>query len=265
MMTEISIDSVDQLLQLVNGLPNNFIYRGQADASWQLQSSLERLIGTDWSSEKAQKFEELSLIRFRSKFHLYDRENIEPKSKLGWLSLMQHHGVPTRLLDFTESPYIALYFALETYSSRMRSDLALYAIDYTAVLEASIEYIQQKDLSFKDNRQSSFEKQDQVFDDVIDRFAYDIAWIAEPGLFNSRLDKQSGSFLISGNRSMRIESVLDQSIYANVEMNKYIIPASLYTGIFALLRKMNITSKSLYGDLDGLARAIRMEMNAYSA
>ena len=97
----------------------------------------------------------------------------------------------------------------------------------------------------------------------MDRFAYDIAWVAEPKLLNARLDRQVGSFLLSGNRDLRIEEVLASTLYLDAELFKYTIPAELCSGIFALLRKMNITSKSLYGDLDGLARSIRMSMQMY--
>lgn len=84
-------------------------------------------------------------------------------------------------------------------------------------------------------------------------------------MLNARLDRQAGSFLLSGNRGLRIEDVLSSSLYAQATKYKFVIPANLYTGVFALLRKMNITSKSLYGDLDGLAHAIRMQLQIYSA
>lgn len=263
-MKQVQIESVEELLETINRLPNSFFYRGQADAAWRLESSLERTIGDGWSAEKAQKFEEFSLKQFCSKFHLYDRENIQPESKLAWLSIMQHYGVPTRLLDFTESPYVALYFALESYSPQSQCDFCLYAINYSAILEQSILYIRSKDADFKETRMTVFDKQDEIFVKVVDRFSYDIAWVAEPKLLNARLDRQAGSFLLSGNRSMRIEEVLASPLYSSDDIIKFIIPAKFCIGIFALLRKMNMTSKSLYGDLDGLARSIRMEMKIYS-
>jgi hypothetical protein len=264
-MKLVQVESVSQLLESINSMPNSFLYRGQADASWKLQSALERTIGDDWTAEKAQKFEEFSLKHFCSKFHLYDRENMQPESKLAWLSVMQHYGVPTRLLDFTESAYVALYFALEAYNPQTKRDLALYAIDYSAILEKSILHIQSKDTAFRESRATLSDKQDEVFELIVDRFSYDIAWIAEPKIVNARLDRQAGSFILSGNRGMRIEEVLASPIYAECPMSKFVIPATLYEGIFALLRKMNITSKSLYGDLDGLARSIRMQMQIYAA
>ncbi len=203
-------------------------------------------------------------MQFQSKFHLYDCENVKPESKLAWLSIMQHYGVPTRLLDFTESPYVALYFAMEAYNPLTCADFAIFALDYSAIMDCSIAHISSKDRAFTETRVTVYEKQDKIFDEVVDRFAYDIAWVAEPKQLNARLDRQAGSFLLSGNRSLRIQEVLDSVPYANVEMYKLRISNELYAGIFALLRKMNITSKSLYGDLDGLARSIRMQMQIYS-
>jgi hypothetical protein len=264
MIKEEPVESVSALIDCLNGFPNNFVYRGHADAQWKLESSLERIIGEHWSGESASKFEEFSLMEFQSKFHLYDRENVQPASKLAWLSIMQHYGVPTRLLDFTSSPYVALYFALESYNPQTKSDFAVYALDYAAILDKSIHYISSRDAAFHETRATIHQQQDKVFDEVVDRFSYDIAWVAEPQLLNARLDRQAGSFLLSGNRELQIETVLDSAIYHGAHMTKFRISGALYEGIFALLRKMNLTSKSLYGDLDGLARSIRMSMHVYS-
>ena len=131
---------------------------------------------------------------------------------------MQHYSVPTRLLDFTESPYVAIYFALKAYSPQTCLDFAIFALDYSAIMDRSISHINSKDDAFNETRSSVYERQDQIFDEVVDRFAYDIAWIAEPKQLNARLDRQAGSFLLSGNRSLRIQGVLDSEPYSNVTM-----------------------------------------------
>jgi hypothetical protein len=131
-------------------------------------------------------------------------------------------------------------------------------------MDVSISHIGGKDNSFVETRASVYSKQDKVFDETVDRFAYDIAWVTEPKRHNERLDRQGGCFVISGNGDKRIADALDLPLYSACEFIKYIIDQSLYPAIFALLRKMNVTSKSLYGDLDGLARSIRMEMQVYS-
>src|SRR5216684_4475702 len=189
-MKQVKILSVEDLLRELNELPNHFIYRGHADAEWKLESSLERIIGTGWSSQSASKFEEHSLDIFKSKFHLYDKENLRPESKLAWLSLMQHYGVPTRLLDFTESPYVALYFALEAYNPQTKKHFSIFAIDYTKVMQQSIDHISSRDAAFRETRKSVHEKQDAIFDEVVDQVGYDVVWVAEPKQRNARLDRQ---------------------------------------------------------------------------
>lgn len=264
-MNEVVIDTIDKLIFDLNSFPNNFFFRGQSNADWDLTSSLERVIGEKWNSEKDFKFEDFSLYEFQSKFHLYDGENIMPSSKLAWLSIMQHYGVPTRLVDFTTSPYVALYFALETCSFRLDTDLSIFAIDYGALMQSSVDYVSSRDRTFKYTPQELVLSQDEVYRDKIDPYSYEIAWVAEPKELNARLDRQSGSFLLSVNRDIKISDILDRNIYSNVTMVKFRISKKLHQSIFAMLRKMNITSKSLYGNLDGLARSINMAMKVYAS
>ncbi|HDY7887117.1 TPA: FRG domain-containing protein [Vibrio vulnificus] len=263
-MTEKAICTIDELLTALNELPNHYIYRGHADSSWKLESTLERALGSSWDGHVKQ-VEEFYLNLFKSKYHIYNNTNHEPKSKLAWLSVMQHYGAPTRLIDFTESPYIALYFALEAYDPLSKKDLAIYALDYHAVLDASISHISAKDGSFTKQRRDINGCQDQIFDDVVDRFSYDIVWITEPIEMNVRIDRQAGTFLISGNREQKIEDLLSSDVYCATPMLKFVISCDLYQSIYAVLRKMNINAKSIYGDLSGLARSIKMDIQAHTS
>ena len=264
MIREVEIKDSDELIRKINELPNNFIYRGHADSAWKLESTLERTLGDKWSSELAKKCEDHYLNLFKSKYHIYNGNEHEPKSKLAWLSVMQHYGAPTRLIDFTESPYVALYFALEAYNPLLKKDLAIYAIDYNSIMDESLSYISKRDSSFKKTRNEIIGKQDSLFDDVVDRFSYEVVWITEPLELNARIDRQSGTFLISGDTEKRIEDLLVKQIYSNVIIHKYIIPSSLYENIYALLRKMNINAKTIYGDLGGLAKSIKMDMQVHA-
>lgn len=264
MIIDKHIYTTEELIQFLNALPNHFVFRGQADSSWKLESTLERVIGKNWSAESATKFEEHSYNEFRSKYHIYNQNEHTPSSKLSWLSVMQHYGVPTRLLDFTESPYVALYFALESYSPLSGRDFSIYAIDYTAVMEKSIDFIKQKDTKFHETRNSIQTRRDKIFDEVVDRFSYDIIWITEPIELNARMDRQTGTFLVSGNREKTIESLITSDTYKSCVLTKLVITHSLYESVYALLRKMSINSKSIYGDLSGLAKAIKMELQVYT-
>ncbi len=264
MIVERVVDSIDDLARELNVLPNHFAFRGQANADWGLTSTLERVIGRRWSAENARRFESYSLQLFQSKYHIYSGSEHIPTSKLSWLSVMQHYGVPTRLIDFTTSPYIALYFALETYDPLSQNDFAVYAVDYTAVMEASIQHIKRVDSKFSETRVSMNGKQDSIFDDVVDRYSYDIAWITEPRELNARIDRQSGTFLVSGNLERTIESIVNLPLYETATVLKFRVPARLYENVYVALRKMSINSKSIYGDLGGLAKSIRMELQSYT-
>lgn len=263
MIKEYRATDIDDLMRTLNSLPNNFAFRGQSDANWRLQSTLERSLGS-LNTEKVRLFEEYSLDNFKSKYHIYSGSEHTPKSKLSWLSIMQHYGVPTRLIDFTTSPYIALYFALETYDLTKRNDLSIFCLDYSSLMERSIEYIRNKDKLFTESRHSIQGHQDEIFESTVDRYSYEIAWITEPVELNARIDRQSGTFLISGNIEKTIESTINSDLYNQCDFRKIIIPAQLYEGIFVALRKMCINSKSIYGDLSGLAKSIRMEFQMYT-
>lgn len=77
-------------------------FRGQSKSSWRLEPSLAR--SPTWLSKEA------ALIkRFRQ--NATAMIQARPADDWEWLFLMQHHGLPTRLLDWSENPLVALYFA----------------------------------------------------------------------------------------------------------------------------------------------------------
>jgi hypothetical protein len=88
-----------------------WMFRGQ-ETDWPLQPTLERLLGKYLIPlTEASKYEHQILREFIRQIGNY-RENYNPSDVLECLSLLQHYGGPTRLLDFTYSFYIAAFFAL---------------------------------------------------------------------------------------------------------------------------------------------------------
>jgi hypothetical protein len=119
------VSSWKQFMELSATL-DGWAFRGQQDAEWPLLSSLSRYMlayVADRSQWRAR--EERAIRIFRRKAHNYVQHPTLLDDDLRCLSLMQHHGAPTRLLDFTKSPFVAAFFALE----RSVSDVAIFALN----------------------------------------------------------------------------------------------------------------------------------------
>lgn len=99
-------------------------FRGHHSASWSVLPSLWRQYGPDDERNFTNRFRARASSRHQS-LPNYDNSAI-------WLSLMQQYGLPTRLLDWTRSPLIGLYFALEAYIYKEPSrieDAVLWILD----------------------------------------------------------------------------------------------------------------------------------------
>jgi len=104
--------------------PRECLFRGQADSTWNLRTSLDRsfdaiqnIIFSATGKERvfAKKEHENFLIKsFQKNANLFLKSSPPSEKKLEWLAIMQHYGAPTRLLDVTLSPHIATFFALES-------------------------------------------------------------------------------------------------------------------------------------------------------
>jgi len=90
-----------------------WVFRGLADSCYELQPTIEREVkykkGMEWPTLELLV---LSEFKARARMHLSPHLIPDEKHVLTWLALMQHYGIPTRLLDFTYSPFLALYFAI---------------------------------------------------------------------------------------------------------------------------------------------------------
>ena len=107
-------------------------WRGQSsdDPSWALRP---RVFRGDWSALREHQL----YIRFmrRARFRHHDSPGNEDSAKPAWLFLMQHYGLPTRLLDWTESPLVAAFFAVSKHGDQ---DGLLWAFSPTKHNEARL-------------------------------------------------------------------------------------------------------------------------------
>jgi len=101
-------------VRLIGKSLRRWLFRGQSKAEWVLKSTLERAFEErELPVIPEYPVEDLILSEFKSAAHLFSANTPRDEDTIAWLSLIQHHGGPTRLLDFTESFYVAAYFALD--------------------------------------------------------------------------------------------------------------------------------------------------------
>jgi hypothetical protein len=233
-------------------------FRGQRDAKWGLTPSLERLVGKD--RIPAALVERVFLTRFKRQAHHYLQRIPHDDSTLEWLALMQHWGVPTRLLDFTLSPYLGLFFAIVDMEPKTEQ-AALWAIRYTWLnMIAS----RKEPLRFH-----------ELFDAAFKRQSSELKFVApiQPFIMNERLAVQQGMFLCPFTLSLGFEQTIVQTdgfqevIQSTNEIDfafarKFVITKAARCELLRELHRMNITSASLFPGLGGFAQSLKESYEA---
>lgn len=264
------IDSIEGLFSKLNSYDSGYMFRGQRDSTWQLKNGIERLFPEKYDLPEPsvlRSYESRMLKKFKSIAHLYGDFPQLPQddSKLGWLALMQHHGAPTRLVDFTTMPFMGLYFAIDGASAYSKGFSSIYAVSFRKINSITIEQLAQNvgiDHAILKNQISA--DPDKFFHDYIDRSSYPLLWCIEPLRLNLRLRQQGGTFMTANEISRKFQDAIDgYSIYKDIQVDKIDIPHSMIPDISIMLTKMGITNKQIYPGLDGLSKDISQEMVNY--
>lgn len=130
---------ISQIQQIVDAVllfaPNNesWVYRGQSCASWHLETSLERNYkpSSDFGAALSREQKAIRTFRELTRGRLDFGEN-----KIDWLAAMQHYGAPTRLLDFTRSFFVALFFASQNARANTK-DFSVWCLNLKKVFDKS--------------------------------------------------------------------------------------------------------------------------------
>lgn len=130
MIYEVKLRDWTELLDCSYRLPM-WVFRGQPDYALPLTTTLERLGKHFWSTTCPLANREFWILtQFRRRAHNLIEKPPDYDDWIAWLALIQHYGGPTRLLDFTRSLFLGLFFACEGTDQ----DSAMWMIDTQPLL-----------------------------------------------------------------------------------------------------------------------------------
>jgi hypothetical protein len=248
-------------LKIRSQLDGPWLFKGHSDI-WPLKTTLERACDFfEISFQKLPKIEKQIVRDFRRQYDGSDRELILADT-LYCLALMQHHGAPTRLLDWTYSPYVAAFFALE----RSKNQCEIWCINDSWCTEESEEIVP----GLKEREEDS-----NRTDDFFIPFFFDpdppIKFVRPinplPLLSNRRLIIQQGVFICPGD----IRSSFDENLKAlngwDKENNVFRIHFKFTTNernkALRELYRMNINRAALFPGIDGFAKSLKQKIALY--
>jgi hypothetical protein len=245
------LTSWEAFLKLVIHPPySNWAFRGESDERWPLYSSLSRYLQNFGVARAAWPEQEGRILRiFKRKAHQFLASPPDWNDDFQWLALMQHHGAPTRLIDFTWSPYVAAFFALQ----RTVGDCVIWAMNPARVDSSRSPKSGRMDPRIEGNFHKHYLKGDEHF-----------MWMGEPRTMNRRLIAQSGTFLVPGVLDVPVEEILSDRDQVNI-LAKFVLANSVREQGMRELYRMNITYATLFPDLDGLARSVGYELEFHWA
>jgi hypothetical protein len=259
--TEIRLESWNDLHTLAK---QNWIYRGQRDAGWVLSTSLERCFAREGIEGAARAELEKELLReFRRTYHNYAEHVPESQRLLEWISLMQHHGAPTRLLDFTYSIYVAAYFAVENATG----DSAIWAVSAWWAMSRGVEAME---AAGKHDAREWHGRTDVKHETVSEGLLMASPpvrsiLVLSPYRMNERLRTQTGTFLVPGDVTCAFMDNL-RSMPGHDDpknMVKIVVPREMRQKAVESLHYMNISRTSLFPGLDGYAQSLGVYHPSY--
>jgi len=218
--------------------------RGQSNELWPLRPSLLRHLG-EVTVERALGIEFGATRRFISQYHLHSPADGIDKSKWGeiaWWMVMQHHSSPTRLLDWTLSPYVALYFAVD---QSPENDGAVWFFPSSALESVTVK-------RYGKLQPESYEQ--------LESHDVEAVYPIEATQHSRRSASQQAVFTVCTHVLSDHSDVISEAFVGQEDrypLNKVIVPAGLKDEFLSRLRTMNITPSSLFPGLDGLGRAAR--------
>lgn len=259
MIKEINVDTIEIVKEFVFDQPKDncgryrgyFLYRGLPDTSFKLKTSLQRNCG-ELSSSLEEKLLN-NFIKYTAIDSANDDDNIWRSMILG-----QHHGLPTRLLDWTHSPLVGLHFAVSdsNFDSIDKNDCVVWRIDTSNLHELLPEPFQnamkEKDVVTKVFSVEMLKKVTNSLKDYDDYVKNESMVVIEPPSIDPRIVNQYSFFSVVPNGITDIEAFLKDN--EKIEATKYVINKNLKWRIRDFLDEANISERTIYPGLDGICK-----------
>lgn len=225
---------------------SEFAYRGMPDAAEPLITTLMRLGGAFQNVEAP-------LLRAFRKYA--PRSSVPGDSVWNWLAVAAHHYLPTRLLDWTYSPFVALHFATDN-PAQFGMDGVVWCVNYRKVktkLPAALQALLREEGADVFTAELLNRGAASLLD--LDRLAAEpFPLFLEPPSLDDRIVNQFALFTLMSSPTAR----LDEWLVGCADVTRrVIIPAGLKWEIRDKLDQANITERVLFPGLDGLSAWLR--------
>lgn len=215
-MRVIEVDNFVAYHEIVKNFSgSNFLFRGQTHFQWELIPKIGR---QDFARTVPSVFREDFLLRswMRYSSQIITKEPIDQWDRI---SLAQHHGLATRLLDWTKNPLVALFFA--TFDFKLDKDCAVFIFDF---------------------------KNETIITEKCDPFDISFSGVFYPKGITARVISQRGVFSISHKPQVPLDNLLPDHVFIKLQ-----IKASSKKDIQKSLEQYGINEFSIYQDLDNLS------------
>ena len=249
-------DFIDKVDRGDPGALTSLWFRGVGKAAYNLSPSIHRHAEvTDIDSLFG--MENRLLTRYKERSVPYLPSQVRDHWEL--LFLMQHYGVPTRLLDWTENPLIALFFAL---SSAKRNAAGNY--DDAAVWILSAAKWNQTVFKHQSYIGGALSPSDTMVNQSYaigsdPRYINELP-VAILGIHNSpRIVAQRGSFSLFGKSLLPMDDTFEKNPFPDDTLSKLVIPSALIKPLLDKLVWMGISDSVVYPDLEGLAKETKRQ------